>query len=236
MGEAVTPGVRIRGLGETRPLQTRPDQTRVTDGNRTSTQNCFDGFEMEGGAMSAKHTQVDSTGNHSRVLDAQSRVVEWAPSAISCCHPSLIHATSFGAAPSCICYNAKDGSARRQSTKFFVQKGSSKEATPATQTQPQAKRKRPGSTRICAHAAQQFPLATRGRRTSRAHQGIEAVAAVASSLMSTAPILCAMQNAQRPMSHRKLRRRPLWDGAAACRGVQCVGMRETNRRRTISHR
>lgn len=58
--------------------------------------------------------------------------------------------------------------------KFLVQKGVEQQATPATQTQPQAKRKRPGSTRICAHAAQGFPLATRRRRTSRAHQGIEA--------------------------------------------------------------
>lgn len=88
------------------------------------------------------------------------------------------------------------------------------------------------------------PSGSHWPRISRAHQGIEAVAAAASSLTSTdtPPALHLVRHAGSPEAcerHRKLRPWPLWAGAAACRGVQCAGTgtgtEETNRRRAISH-
>lgn len=193
--------------------------------------------------MSAMYTQVDSTGNHIKVLDAQSTLVEWAFPAISATvrsHPCKSMQPLYGVAGSCICYNAKDGNARRQSTTRSLKKGSRQELLCGADStrSPATKATVPGR-RDSAHTP---PSGSHWPRISRAHQGIKAVAAAASSLTSTdtPPTLHLVRHAGSPEAcerHRKLRLRPLWAGAAACRGVQCAGTgtEETNRRRAISH-
>lgn len=197
--------------------------------------------------MSAMYTQVDGTGNHIKVLDAQSTLVEWALAAISAtvrshpCNPcslftaSLAHVSATtprmgapGASPPLA--HPKKGSRQK------LLCGADSTRSPAT------KSVCPGSTRFCAHAAQRFPLAAHQQGSSR-HRSRSG--GCLESNVDRHPlrpsILCAMQEAQRPASHRKLRLRPLWAGAAACRGVRCAGTgtgtgtEETNRRRAISH-
>ncbi|PON22829.1 hypothetical protein TGAM01_v208309 [Trichoderma gamsii] len=127
---------------------------------------------MEGGAMSAMYTQVDGTGNHIKVLDAQSTLVEWALAAISAtvrshpCNPcslftaSLAHVSATtprmgapGASPPLA--HPKKGSRQK------LLRGADSTRSPAT------KSVCPGSTRFCAHAAQRFPLAAHQQGSSR---------------------------------------------------------------------
>ncbi|UKZ64445.1 uncharacterized protein TrAtP1_005662 [Trichoderma atroviride] len=75
----------------------------------------------------------------------------------------------YGVAGSCICYNAKDGSARRQSTTRSRKKGVETEAPLRRRLskKPSHESHCPGSTRFCAHAAQRFPLAAHQQGSSR---------------------------------------------------------------------
>lgn len=168
--------------------------------------------------MSAMYTQVDGTGNHSKVLDAQSTLVERALPAISAAvrsHPCKSMQPLYG------------------SFMYLLQRQGWEVHHSLTQKRGSTQKLLCGadSTRSPAHrrdSAHTPPSDSHWPRISRAHQGIEAVAAAASSLTyADTPlrpsILCAMQEAQRPASHRKLRPRPLWVGAAAYRGVQCAG-------------
>lgn len=177
--------------------------------------------------MSAIFTQVDSTGNHIKVLDAQSTLVEWAFPAISAtiqshpCNPcslftaSLAHVSATtprmgapGASPSLA--HPKKGSRQK-----LLCGGADSTRSPSHESVG------PGSTRFCAHAAQRFPLAAHQQGSSR-HRSRSG--GCLQSNVHKPPlrpsILCATQEAQRPASHRKLRPRPLWAGAAACRGVR----------------
>lgn len=133
--------------------------------------------------MSARYTQVDGTSNHIKVLDAQSTLVEWPLPAIFCYRPvSSMQSMQplYGVAGSCICYNAKDGSARRQSTTRSPKKGSRQKLLCGADStrSPATKASVPGR-RDSAHTP---PSDSHWPRISRAHQGIEAVAAAASSL------------------------------------------------------
>lgn len=104
-----------------------------------------------------------------------------------CCHLVSSMQPLYGVAGSCICYNAKDGSARRQSTTRSPKKrGRDRSSFAAAQTQQEAQpQKAPvPSRRDTAHMP---PSDSHWPRTSRAHQGIEAVAAAASSPASTTP-------------------------------------------------
>ncbi|KAH8122714.1 hypothetical protein LI328DRAFT_170225 [Trichoderma asperelloides] len=125
---------------------------------------------MEGGAMSAKYTQVDGTGNHIKVLDAQSTLVEWAFPAISAAmpsHPCSLFTASLAHVSATTPRMGAPGASRplARSEKGLNKKPSHEASVPGR--------------RDSAHTP---PRDSHWPRTSRAHQGIEAVAAAASSL------------------------------------------------------
>ncbi|KAL6892356.1 hypothetical protein GGI43DRAFT_413830 [Trichoderma evansii] len=143
---------------------------------------------MEGGAMSAKYTQVDSTGNHIKVLDAQSTLVEWDFSAISAAiwsHPCSLFTASLAHVSATTPRMAAPGASpplahlKKGSTKKLLCGGADSRRSPATKVSVPSRRDSAHTPASDSH----WP------RTSRAHQGIEAVAAAASSLTSTTPPL-----------------------------------------------
>ncbi|KAK6447738.1 hypothetical protein FP744_10003988 [Trichoderma asperellum] len=85
---APIPAWREHTNGRSRNAWRAHKKDSVAGGHRMNAQDCSGRVEMEGGAMSAKYTQVDGTGNHIKVLDAQSTLVEWAFPAISAAMPS----------------------------------------------------------------------------------------------------------------------------------------------------
>lgn len=73
---APIPAWREHTNGRSRNAWRAHKKDSVAGGHRMNAQDCCGRVEMEGGAMSAKYTQVDGTGNPIQVLDAQSTLVE----------------------------------------------------------------------------------------------------------------------------------------------------------------
>lgn len=136
--------------------------------------------------MSAMYTRVDSTGNHIKVLDAQSSLVEWALPAISAtvrshpCNPCSLFTASLAHVSATTPRMGAPGASLplahpKKGSRQKLLCGADSTRSPAT------KASVPGR-RDSAHTP---PSDSHWPRISRAHQGIEAVAAAASSLTST---------------------------------------------------
>jgi hypothetical protein len=197
--------------------------------------------------MSARYTQVDGTGNHIKALDAQSTLVEWALPAISAtvrshpCNPCSLFTASLAHVSAT---TPRMGAPGASPPLAHPKKGSRQELLCGADStrSPATKSSVPGR-RDSAHTP---PSDSHWPRISRAHQGIEAVAAAASSLTSTdtpsGPPSCAPRRKPRGLratgSFVHGHFGPALQPAAACSVLAlalALAREETNRRRAISH-
>ncbi|GFP58343.1 hypothetical protein TASIC1_0010015400 [Trichoderma asperellum] len=160
---APIPAWREHTNGRSRNAWRAHKKDSVAGGHRMNAQDCSGRVEMEGGAI--------------RAIDTRRMGF---PSDF-CCHAVSSMQPLYGVAGSCICYNAKDGSARRQSTTRSFRKGVETEA-PLRRRRLNKKPSHEASVPGRRDSAHTPPRDSHWPRTSRAHQGIEAVAAAASSL------------------------------------------------------